>query len=95
MTMGAIPNQGMNVSICDARVGALSIRTGEALCIHPFRCSAPAFDLTPGAHRERRRLHTRREGGGEATDGAIVWGARRCRRQWSGVRLTAADWAEP
>src|SRR5258708_1869060 len=39
MAMLAIPNQSMNVSICDAAVGALLVRTGEALCVHPLRRS--------------------------------------------------------
>jgi len=74
-TMLAIPNQGMNVSVCDAGVEALSVRTGEALCVYPLRCSPTAFHLTPRVYSRRRRLHTRREGAGEATGGAIVWGA--------------------
>jgi len=74
-TMLAISNQGMNVSVCDAEVRALVVRTGEAICVHQFRCSPSAFDLAPGAHRERRWLHTRREGGGEATGWTIERGA--------------------
>ena len=75
MAMLAIPNEGVNVSICDAGVRALLVRTGEALCVYPLRCSPAAFDLAPGAHRGRRRPHNRREGGGEATGGTIAWGA--------------------
>jgi len=84
----------MHVSVCDAGVEALSVRTGEALCVYPLGCSPTAFHLTPRAYSRRRRLHNRREGAGEATGGAIVWGAWRCRRRWIGVRLAAAaDWA--
>jgi hypothetical protein len=75
MAMSAIANQGMNVSVCDAEVRALVVGAGEALGVHPFRCSPSAFDLAPGADRRRCWLHTRREGGGEATGGAIAWGA--------------------
>lgn len=75
LPMLPIANQGMNVSVCDARVGTLVVRTGEALCIHPFRCSPPTFHLTPGAHWQRRWCHTRREGGGVATCRAVAWGA--------------------
>ncbi len=58
-TMCAIPNQGVDVSVCDAEVRALVIGTGEALGIYPFRSSTPAFDLTPGAHRKGCWSHTR------------------------------------
>ena len=75
MAMLAIPNESMNVSVCDAEVWTLVVRTGEANCVYPLGCSPAAFDLAPGAHRWRRRLHTRREGGGEVTGGAIPWGA--------------------
>jgi hypothetical protein len=54
MTMLAIPNQGMNVSIGDAEVRALLVGTGEALSVQTFRGSPPAFDLAPGAHRQWR-----------------------------------------
>src|SRR5260221_4260752 len=64
-TMCAIPAQSMNVSVCDARVRALGVGTGEAIGVHPLRCSPPAFDLPPGAHT--RRAHTRRDGAREAT----------------------------
>jgi hypothetical protein len=75
MAMCTISNQGVNVSIGDSRVRTLSVRTGEALCVHPLRCSPAAFHLTPGAHRRRRWLHNRRESGGEATGWTIAWGA--------------------
>jgi hypothetical protein len=58
MTMLAIPNQGMNVSVCDAEVRALVVGTGEALGVRAFRGSPPAFDLAPGAYRQRRWPHT-------------------------------------
>src|SRR5260221_11933616 len=38
--------------------------------------STPAFDLAPGAHWRRCRLHHQRESGGASTSWAIVWGAR-------------------
>jgi hypothetical protein len=76
VTMGAIPNQGMNVSICDSEVRALVVGAGETLSIYPFRSTSPAFDLAPGAHRKRGRSHTRREGGGEAVGRTIKWSAR-------------------
>jgi hypothetical protein len=59
MAMRAIHNQGMDVSVCDPRVGALVVGAGEALGVHPLGCSPPAFDLAPGAHRGRRRPHNR------------------------------------
>ena len=96
MAMLTISNQGVNVRVCDVRVGALAVRTGETLRVHPLGCASAAFHLTPGADRRRRRPHSRRVGAGEATGGAIVWRAWRCRRRWSGVRLVAAaDWAGP
>jgi hypothetical protein len=73
--MRAIANQGMHVSISDARVEARSVGTGEALGVHPLRGSPAAFHLTPGTDRERRWLRNRREGGGEATGGTIEGGA--------------------
>jgi hypothetical protein len=76
VAMLAISNQGVDVSVYDPGVQALPVRTGEALGVYPLRCSPPAFDLTPGAYSRRRRLHNRREGGGETTGWAIVWGAR-------------------
>jgi hypothetical protein len=54
MTMLAIPNQGMNLSVGDAKVQALPVGTGEALCVRVFRGSPPAFDLAPGVHRQWR-----------------------------------------
>jgi len=75
MAMLAIPNQSVDVSICDAGVRALSVGTGKALCVHPLRCSPAAFHLMPGAYRRRRRLRNRREGAGEATGWTIEGGA--------------------
>src|SRR2546421_11341842 len=85
--MLATANQGMNVGIDDPEVRALLVGTSEALGVYSLRCSPPAFDLAPGAHRSRCWLHTRRGSGDETTGGAIVWAARRCRRRWSVVRL--------
>ena len=73
--MLAIPNESMNVSICDAKVWTLVFRTGKTLYDYPLGYSPATFDLAPGANRWRRRLHTRREGVGEATGRAIVWEA--------------------
>ena len=74
-TMCAVSNQGVDVSVCDAEVRTLVVGTGEALGIYPFWNTPSAFDLTPGAHRKRRRFHTRRESGGEAAGRTIKWGA--------------------
>jgi hypothetical protein len=54
VTMLAIPNQGMNVSICDPEVRALVVGTGETLGVYAFGGSPPTFDLAPGTHRQRR-----------------------------------------
>src|SRR5262249_27735957 len=51
MTMLAIANERMNVSISDAEVGALVIGTGVALGVHAPGCSPAAFHLMPGTHR--------------------------------------------
>jgi hypothetical protein len=75
MAMRAIANQGMDVSICDPRVRALVVGAGEALGVQPFRCASPAFDFMPGAHRQGRWPHTRRESGGQAAGWTIKWGA--------------------
>ena len=76
MAMRAIANQRMNVSVCDPGVRTLMVGAGEALGVHPFRCSPAAFDLAPRSDRKRRWLHNRREGGGEATGWTIEGGAR-------------------
>src|SRR5437868_4356940 len=54
LTMLAISNERMDVSIGDAEVGALSIGTGVALRVDPLRCSPAAFHFAPGTHRHRR-----------------------------------------
>ena len=46
----AIADQSVDVSIGDAEVEALRVGTGEALGVHAFGGSAPAFDLAPGTH---------------------------------------------
>jgi hypothetical protein len=73
MTMLPIPDESMDVSVCDPEVRTLVIRTGEAVGVYPLGCSSSAFHLTPGTYRHRP--HTRWEGAGEATDGAIAWSA--------------------
>jgi hypothetical protein len=75
LTMLAIANERMNVSVGDPEVRALLIGTGVAFGVYLFGCSPAAFDLAPGTHRPRRRLSTRRGSGGETTGGAIVWAA--------------------
>jgi len=70
--MGAIPDEGVDSSVCNPGVLALLVGTGEALGVYPLGCSPPAFHLTPGAYWCRGRSHT---GGGEATDGTIKRGA--------------------
>ena len=49
--MLAIPDEGVDVRICDPEVRALLIGTGVALRVDAFGCSSPAFDLAPGPHR--------------------------------------------
>src|SRR5260221_7050231 len=66
LAMLAIPNQSVDVSICDPEVRALLVGTSEALGVHSLGCSPAAFHLAPGAHRRRCRSHTRRVGAGEA-----------------------------
>ena len=75
LTMLAIANERMHVSVGDPAVRALLIGTGVAFGVYLFGCSPAAFDLAPGTHRPRRRLSTRRGSGGETTGGAIVWAA--------------------
>jgi len=72
MTMLPIPDESMDVSICDPEVRTLLVRTGEAFSGYPLGCSPAAFHLTPGTYRCRGRSHSREA---EATDGAINWGA--------------------
>jgi hypothetical protein len=73
--MFAISDQRVDVSVCDPAVRALPVRTGETLSGYAFGGSPSAFDLAPGAHRQRRWPCTRRGSGGVTTGGAIVWGA--------------------
>jgi hypothetical protein len=94
--MLAISDQGVDVSIADPGVRALGVGTGETLGVHLLGCSPSTFHLAPGPHKQRRWTSTRRGDAGEATSGAIKWGAWRCRRRWSEVRLAAVlDWAGP
>src|SRR5215472_7671962 len=76
LTMLAVPNQGMNLSIDDPEVRTLLIWTGEAVGVNPLRCSPPAFDLAPGTHQSRCWTSTCRGQGGETAGGAIIWAAR-------------------
>ena len=55
LTMFAIADQGVDVSIGVAEVGALSIGIGVALGVDPLRCSPAAFHFAPGAHKMRKR----------------------------------------
>src|SRR5438876_8129318 len=54
MPMFAIADEGMDMNIGDPVVGALLVRTGESLGVHPFGCAPAAFHLTPQTHRSRR-----------------------------------------
>ena len=74
MTMYAIPNQGVDVSVCDLGVRALLVGMGKALSAHPFRYSPPAFDLAPGTHREALALQPTR-GWRRGDSWTIEWGA--------------------
>jgi hypothetical protein len=51
LAMLTIPDQSMNVCVSDAKVGTLSVETGEALGVHSLGCSPSAFDLAPGSNR--------------------------------------------
>jgi hypothetical protein len=73
MTMLAIPNQCVDLSIGDPEIRALLVGTGETLGIDPFGRSPTAFDLAPEAYRSRCWPCTQRGSGGETTGGAIVW----------------------
>ena len=72
MTMPAISDEGVDMSIGDPGVRALLVGTSEALGVHSLGCSPTAFHLTPGAYWRRGRFHAWR---GETTDGAIKQGA--------------------
>src|SRR5260370_36176811 len=73
--MPAIPDKCVDVSIGDAEVRALLVRTGEALGLYPLGGPSAAFHLTPGTYWRRLRFHNGRVGAGEAAVWAIVWGA--------------------
>jgi hypothetical protein len=73
LTMLAIANERMKVSVSEPEVRALLIGTGEAVGVYSLGCSPTAFHLTPGAYRRRGRFHAWRGG---TTDGAIKRGAR-------------------
>jgi hypothetical protein len=79
--MLAIPDERMDVGVSDPEVQTLLIGTGETLGIDAFGGTSPAFDLAPGAYWSRYWSCTQRGSGGMSTDGAIVGGARRCRRR--------------
>ena len=49
--MLAVPDKRMDVSVSDAKVRALLVRTGEALGVDPLGGSPTAFHLRPGTHR--------------------------------------------
>ena|SRR5216683_4409268 len=53
MPMLAISHQSVDVSVCDPGVRALPVRTGETLSVYAFGSSSSAFDLAPGAHKQR------------------------------------------
>ena len=56
MPVLAIPNESMDVSVCDPEVQTLLVGTGEALRIHPLGCSPAAFHLTPGARLPQEQV---------------------------------------
>jgi hypothetical protein len=52
VTMSAVANEGMNVSVGNPEVQTLLIGTGEAFSVYAFGSASPAFDLAPGPPRE-------------------------------------------
>src|SRR2546429_148528 len=76
LTMFAIAHQSVLSSVSVAKVGALSVRTGEPFGVDAFGGSPSAFHLTPRTHWGRHWPCTRRSSEAESTGGAIVWGAR-------------------
>jgi hypothetical protein len=58
VTMSAVANEGMNVSVGNPEVQTLLIGTGEAFSVYAFGSASPAFDLTPGPPREWRWTRT-------------------------------------
>ncbi len=60
--MLAVPDKRMEVSVSDAKVRALRVRTGEALSVYAFGCSPAAFHLRPGTrHLRALTLHPTKE----------------------------------
>ncbi len=57
--MLAIPNESMEVSVCDTEVETLAVRTSKALRVYAFGSTSMAFHLAPGANRQRRWSYTR------------------------------------
>jgi len=56
--MLAVPDQCMEMSVCDPEVQTLLIETCETFGVDPLGRSPSAFHLTPGAYRRRRWLST-------------------------------------
>jgi len=54
LTMLAIPDEGVELSVGVSEVPALRVGTGEAFGVHALGCSSPAFHLAPGLHRSSR-----------------------------------------
>jgi hypothetical protein len=75
LAMLAIANESMNMSIGDAAVEALLVRTGEAFGVYALGSSPTAFHLTSRTHWRRRCSSTQRGSGTETTGGTIVWAA--------------------
>jgi hypothetical protein len=89
--MLAISDEGVDPIIGDAEVRILLVRTGEALGLYPSGGLAlRLFTSLQGRDFRRRRFHHRRVGAAEAAVGAVKWGAWRCRRRWTRVRLLPA-----
>jgi hypothetical protein len=60
--MLAVPDKRMDVSVSDAKVRALLVRTGEALGVDPLGGSPTAFHLRPGTrHPWALTLHPTKE----------------------------------
>jgi len=59
LAMLAIADESVDGSVYNPAVVALPVRTGETLCVYAFGGSPSAFDLAPGAHRQRRWTRTR------------------------------------
>jgi hypothetical protein len=63
LTMPAIANQRMDVSISDPEVRALPVGTSEAFGVYPLGCSPAAFHLTPGARLPQEQVSRLRSRG--------------------------------